>query len=64
MNRWCPENNDLKQKREDKEDDYNRSKKSRLDEQTIIDEGEDVAELAREANEDKWESIKEWEITF
>jgi hypothetical protein len=69
MNRWCPENNDLKRKREDKEDDYNRSKKSRLDEQTIIDEGEDVAftklaELAREANEDTWESIKEWEITF
>ena len=48
MNRWCPENNDLKRKREDKDDDYKRSKKSRLDEQTIIDEGEDVAELARE----------------
>jgi hypothetical protein len=40
---------------------YIPSKKSRLEEQTIIDEGEDVAftklaELAREANEDKWES--------
>jgi hypothetical protein len=61
MNKWCPENNDLKRKREDEQDDYKRSKKSRLDEQTIIDEGEDVAftelaELAREANEDKWES--------
>jgi hypothetical protein len=61
MNRWCPENNDLKRKREDDEDDYKESKKSRLDEQTIIDEGEDVVfteltELVREANEDKWES--------
>ena len=61
MNRWCPENNDLKRKREDDEDDYRESKKSRLDEQTIIDEGEDVVfteltELVREANEDKWES--------
>ena len=61
MNRWCPENNDLKRKREDDEDDYKESKKSRLEEQTIIDEGEDIAftklaELAREANEDKWES--------
>jgi hypothetical protein len=61
MNRWCPENNDLKRKRDDDEDDNIPSKKSRLDEQTIIDEGEDVAftklaDLAREANEDKWES--------
>ena len=61
MNRWCPENNDLKRKRGDDEDDNIPSKKSRLEEQTIIDEGEDVAftklaELAREANEDKWES--------
>jgi hypothetical protein len=61
MNRRCPENNDLKRKREDDEDDYRESKKSRLDEQTIIDEGEDVVfteltELVREANEDKWES--------
>jgi uncharacterized protein YnzC (UPF0291/DUF896 family) len=61
MNKWCPENNDLKRTREDDEDDYKQSKKSRLDEQAIIDEGEDVvftklAELAREANEDKWES--------
>jgi hypothetical protein len=43
MNRWCPEINDLKRKREDDEDDYKESRKSRLDEQTIIDEGEDVA---------------------
>ena len=61
MNRWCPENNDLRGKREDDEDDYKQSKKSCLDEQAIIDEGEDVfftklAELTREANEDKWES--------
>jgi hypothetical protein len=61
MSRWCPENNDLKRKRGDDEDDNIPSKKSRLEEQTIIDEGEDVAftklaELAREANEDKWES--------
>ena len=61
MNRWCPENNDLKRKRDDDEDDNIPSKKSRLEEQTIIDEGEDVAftkfaELAREASEDKWES--------
>ena len=40
---------------------YIPSQKSRLEEQTNIDEGEDVAftklaELAREANEDKWES--------
>ena len=61
MNRWCPENNDLKGKRDDDEDDNIPSKKSRLEEQTIIDEGEDIAftklaELAREANEDKWES--------
>jgi len=51
----------LKRKRDDDEDDNIPSKKSRLEEQTIIDEGEDVAftkfaELAREANEDKWES--------
>ena len=61
MNRWCPENDDLKRKRKDDEDDYKESKKSRLEEQTIIDEGEDVVfteltELVREANEDKWES--------
>jgi len=61
MNRWCPENNDLRRKREDDEDDYKESKKARLEEQTIIDEGEDIAftklaELAREANEDKWEA--------
>ena len=61
MNRWCPENNDLKGKRDDDEDDNIPSKKSRLEEQTIIDEGKDVAftklaELVREANEDKWES--------
>jgi hypothetical protein len=59
MNRWCPENNDLKRKREDDEDEYKQPKKSRLEEQTIIDEGGDIAfmklaELAREANEDKW----------
>jgi hypothetical protein len=46
---------------EDDGDDYRQSKKSRLDEQTIIDEGENVAftklaELTREANEDKWVS--------
>ena len=41
-NRWCPENNDFKRKRGD-EDDYKQSKKSRLEEQTIIDEGEDIA---------------------
>jgi hypothetical protein len=52
---------DLKRKREDDEDDdYKDSKKSRLEEQTIIDEGEDIAftKLAKpagEANEDKWE---------
>jgi hypothetical protein len=51
----------LKRTREDDEDDYKQSKKSCLDEQAIIDEGEDVfftklAELTREANEDKWES--------
>jgi uncharacterized protein YnzC (UPF0291/DUF896 family) len=61
MNRWCPEINDLKRKREDDEDEFKESKKARLEEQTIIDEGEDIAftklaELAREANEDKWES--------
>jgi hypothetical protein len=49
-------NNDLKRKREDDEDDYKESKKARLEEQTIIDEGEDIAftkltELAREAHE-------------
>jgi hypothetical protein len=42
MNKWCPENNDLKRTREDDEDDYKQSKRSRLDEQAIIDEGEDV----------------------
>jgi hypothetical protein len=51
----------VKRKREDDEDDYKESKKSRLDEQTIVDEGRDIAftklaTLAREANEDKWES--------
>ena len=51
----------MKRKREDAEDNYKQSKKSRLEEQPIIDEGEDIAftklaELAREANEDKWES--------
>jgi hypothetical protein len=50
-----------KRKREDAEDNNKQSKKSRLEEQAIIDEGEDIAftklaELAREANEDKWES--------
>ena len=34
MNRWCPENNDLKRKRDDDEDDNIPSKKSRLEEQT------------------------------
>ena len=61
MNRWCPENSDLKRKRDDDQDDYIPSKKSRLEEQTTIDEGEDIAftklaELAREENEDKRES--------
>ena len=61
MNRWCPKNNDLERKRKDDEDDYKESKKARLEEQTIIDEGEDIAftkltELVREANEDKWKS--------
>ena len=51
----------MKRKREDAEDNYKQSKKSRLEEQTIIDEGEDIAftklaKPAREANEDKWES--------
>ena len=32
MNRWCEENNDLKRKREDDEDDYKQSRKSRLEE--------------------------------
>jgi hypothetical protein len=32
MNKWCPENNDLKQKRDDDEDDNIPSKKSRLEE--------------------------------
>ena len=36
-------NNHLKWKREDDEDDYKESKKARLEEQTIIDEGEDIA---------------------
>ena len=54
INRWCPENNDLRRKREDDEDDYK-------EDQTIINEGEDIAftklaELARETNEGKWES--------
>jgi hypothetical protein len=61
MNIWCPENNDFKRTRDDDEDDNISSKKSRLEEQTIIDEVEDtaftkLAELAGEANEDKWES--------
>ena len=60
MNRWCPENNGLMRKRDDDEDDNTPSKKSCLEEQTVIDEGEDVAftklsELAREANEHEWE---------
>jgi hypothetical protein len=47
--------------KEDDEDVFKDSKKARLEEQTIIDEGEDIAltkltELAREASEDKWES--------
>ena len=51
----------MKRKRKDAEDNYKQSKKSRLEEQAIIDEGEDIAftklaELDREANEDKWES--------
>ena len=58
MHWWCPENNDLNLTSKDDGDDYKQSQKSRLDEQTIIDEGEDVAftklaELTREANEDK-----------
>ena len=61
MNRWCPENNELKRKRDDDEDDYTSSKKPRFEDQIIIDDGEDVAltklaEQAREANEDKWEA--------
>ena len=43
MHWWCPENNDLNRTSEDDGDDYRQSKKSRLDEQTIIDEGENVA---------------------
>jgi S-adenosylhomocysteine hydrolase len=43
MNRWCPENDDVKRKREDDEDDYKESKKARLEEQIIIDEGGDIA---------------------
>jgi hypothetical protein len=55
MNRWCPENNDLKRKIDDDEDYNMPSKKSRLEEQTIIDEGEDVAftKLAKLAGEAK-----------
>jgi hypothetical protein len=30
MNRWCPENNDLKRKREDDEDVFKDSKKARF----------------------------------
>jgi shikimate kinase len=35
INRWCPENNDLRRKREDDEDDYK-------EDQTIINEGEET----------------------
>ncbi|CAG2217093.1 unnamed protein product [Mytilus edulis] len=58
INKWCPENNDLKRKRE-KEDEDIPLKKSRVDE-IDTEEGEDMAfvklaELAREANEGVWE---------
>ena len=52
----------MKRKRQDDDDDYQESKKECLEEQVIIDEGGDIAfaklaELAREASEDKWQSI-------
>ena len=58
MNKWCPENNDLKRKREIEDEDIP-SKKSRVNE-IDIEGGEDMAfiklaELAREANADIWE---------
>ncbi|VDH96282.1 Hypothetical predicted protein [Mytilus galloprovincialis] len=58
MNKWCPENNDLKRKREFEDEDIP-SKKSRVNE-IDIEDGEDMAfiklaELAREANADIWE---------
>ncbi|CAG2214065.1 unnamed protein product [Mytilus edulis] len=57
MNRWCPENNDLKRKRGNEDEDIP-SKKPRVNE-IDIEDGEDtafikLAELAREANEDVW----------
>ena len=56
MNRWCPENNDLKRKRGNEDEDIP-SKKPRVNEIDIKD-GEDTAfiKLAelREANEDVW----------
>ena len=52
----------MKRKREDDDDDYKESKKERLEEQAIIDLGgiysfRKISELAREASEDKWQSI-------
>ena len=52
----------MKRKRKDDDDDYKESKMERLEEQPIIDEGgyiafAKLAELAREASEDKWQSI-------
>ena len=52
----------MKREREDDDDEYKESKKERLEEQVIIDKGGDIAfaklaELAREASEDKWQSI-------
>ena len=60
MNRWCPENNDLKRKREDDVDEYI-SKKSRFEEEPVMKEEEEevflqLAKQSREANEDRWES--------
>ena len=62
LGQTCPENNDLTRKREDDDDDYKESKKKRLEEQAIIDEGgyiafTKLADHAREASEDKWQSI-------
>ncbi|CAG2258132.1 unnamed protein product [Mytilus edulis] len=58
MNKWCPENNDLKRKREIEDEDIP-SKKPRVN-KIDIEGGEDMAfitlaELAREANADIWE---------
>ncbi|VDI12736.1 Hypothetical predicted protein [Mytilus galloprovincialis] len=57
MNRWCPENNDLKRKRGNEDEDIP-SKKSRVNENNIEDEEDTafikLAGLAREANEDLW----------